>query len=399
MYDNLKLQFSELNKAINQSLSLEDYSKALELIRKANEICKRMYEESTSVADKEFWKKNNFSLKKLANHCKENLKEQGIVLEVSKPKEVKSISKNEDSHIDSKNNEEINYFIDDIDVRQFLISDGKKDTTFDDVCGMEEEKKFIENEFFLNAKERSLREELGIDNENFLLLYGVPGTGKTFFATAISNELKKRNSDVEVHFFAVKSPNIKDSKVGATEKNIQAIFEFSKQFERCVLFFDEFEAIVPSRNINTGDPTAKTSVATFLQLIEGFSSNDGILIIAATNYPEQIDTAILSRAKEKIEVPLPNKETIYQILKKGLGDWLEDSIDLDELSEKMIGYSGRDLKHFIQEVKKILFNEIKTANLYESKYTITKTMLEKALEKIKPVTLPKDIKRISAFKK
>ena len=267
---------------------------------------------------------------------------------------------------------------------------------------MEEEKALIEREFFLTEEERAFNEFLGKKAKTFILLYGVPGTGKTFFAKAISQELKMRSGD-DVPFFSIVGSQLSDCKVGATEKNIQAVFEFCKQFEHCVLFIDEFDTIAPDRKQANGDPTAASRVTVLLQMMDGFSSSKGTLVIAATNCPYNLDGAILSRANTRIEIPLPTYEVIYATLYAKIGSILADDVDLPNLAVRLDGYSNRDIKNFMESMKDMLADEFKRSrNMGDtrpfSEYRYTNEMIDMAFEKVVPTTKQSDIDRIEKFK-
>lgn len=297
----------------------------------------------------------------------------------------------------------INYVINGVDVSDFLSKDSNEVVCFDDVKGMEKEKALIEREFFLTEEQRAFNEYLGKKAKTFILLYGVPGTGKTFFAKAISEELKRRLGN-DVPFFSIVGSQLSDCKVGATEKNIQAVFEFCKQFEHCVLFIDEFDTIAPDRKQATGDPTAASRVTVLLQMMDGFSSSKGTLVIAATNCPYNLDGAVLSRANTRIEIPLPTYEVIYAVLKGKIGDKLEDDVNLDSLARRLNGYSNRDIKNFIENMKDSLADEFRKngSNGAGAKgfaqFRFTNAMINKAFQEIVPTTKKGDIERIEKFK-
>lgn len=292
-----------------------------------------------------------------------------------------------------------------VNVEQFLVKESNDVVTFDDVKGMTEEKKLIKREFFLDDEDRAFRASLGKKSKNFILLYGVPGTGKTFFAKAISEELK-RYSGGDIPFFSVVGSQLSDAKVGASERNIQALFEFCKQFEHCVLFIDEFDTLAPDRKIPTGDPTAAQRVTTLLQMMDGFSSSKGTLVIAATNCPYNLDGAVLSRANTRIEIPLPNYEVVYSVLKSKIGKKIAEDVDLSAFASRLArdGYSNRDIKNFIESMSDQLYDEFQNEKARGEKksfeeYRYTNVMIEKAFKEIVPTTKQSDKDRIEQFKK
>lgn len=298
----------------------------------------------------------------------------------------------------------INYVINGVNVKVFLTEEANDPVTFDDVKGMEKEKELIRSEFFLDDEDRAFNEYLGKKAKTFILLYGVPGTGKTFFAKAISEELK-RFSGNDTPFFSVVGSQLSDCKVGATEKNIQAVFEFCKQFEHCVLFIDEFDTIAPDRKQATGDPTAASRVTVLLQMMDGFSSSKGTLVIAATNCPYNLDGAVLSRANTRIEIPLPNYEVIYAVVKSKIGDKLAPNVDLSKLVSRLekLGYSNRDIKNFIGNMADSLSKERRLSKARGEKksfdqFCYTNEMIERAFAEIVPTTKQSDMARIQQFK-
>ena len=298
----------------------------------------------------------------------------------------------------------INYVANGVNVKEFLSNESNDPVTFDDVKGMEKEKELIRSEFFLDEEDRAFNEYLGKKAKTFILLYGVPGTGKTFFAKAISEELK-RYSGSETPFFSVVGSQLSDCKVGATEKNIQAVFEFCKQFEHCVLFIDEFDTIAPDRKQANGDPTAASRVTVLLQMMDGFSSSKGTLVIAATNCPYNLDGAVLSRANTRIEIPLPDYEVIYSVLYSKIGNKLASDVDLAMLAARLEerGYSNRDIKNFIGNMVDSLSKERRLSkargeNKSFDQFCFTNEMIEKAFAEIVPTTKQSDMDRIKEFK-
>ncbi len=305
---------------------------------------------------------------------------------------------------ESQSDGDINYVVNGVNVKDFLTDESNDVVTFDDVKGMEKEKALIKREFFLTEEQRAFNEYLGKKPKTFILLYGVPGTGKTFFAKAISEELK-RYSGGDIPFFSVVGSQLSDSKVGATEKNIQAVFEFCKQFEKCVLFIDEFDTLAPDRKQNTGDPTAASRVTVLLQMMDGFASAKGTLVIAATNCPYNLDGAVLSRANTRIEIPLPSYEVIYSVLKAKVGKNLSGEVDMQRLAARFEenGYSNRDIKNFIENIKDQLIDEFNAVQLKgESRgfeeFRYTNAMFEKAFREQPPTTKQSDVIRIEKFK-
>ena len=304
---------------------------------------------------------------------------------------------------DQKSDDGINYVANGVNVKDFLSNESNDPVTFADVKGMEKEKALIKREFFLTEEQRAFNEYLGKKAKTFILLYGVPGTGKTFFAKAISEELKK-HSGGNIPFFSIVGSQLSDCKVGATEKNIQAVFEFCKQFEHCVLFIDEFDTIAPDRKQANGDPTAASRVTVLLQMMDGFASAKGTLVIAATNCPYNLDGAVLSRANTRIEIPLPSYEVVISVLQSKIGDKLASDVSIENLAARLVrlGYSNRDIKNFIGNMVDSLADEFaKRSELGQrqnfNEFRFTNAIVEKAFNEIVPTTKQSDIQRIAQF--
>lgn len=407
---NLEMRFVELRKEIERYASISDYAQTKALIEKAMPLCSRIYSETSDPEKKQVMARNAEKLKEMYAYCEGKLGGDEEISyfpkphNPSKPAPVKG-AKGEKKQADApkkKDNDDIAYVINGVDVAQFIVRDSNDVVTFDDVKGMTEEKALIEREFFLTDEERAFNEFLGKKPKTFILLYGVPGTGKTFFAKAISQELKTRMGE-DIPFFSIVGSQLSDSKVGQSEKNIQAVFEFCKQFERCVLFIDEFDTLAPDRKQASGDPTAGSRVTVLLQMMDGFSSAKGTLVIAATNCPYNLDGAILSRANTRIEIPLPSYEVIYDILWTKIGANIAEDVSLETLAARLKGYSNRDIKNFIETMKDMLVDEFSRSRkqgdmrAFED-FKYTNEMIDKSLCKIVPSTKQSDIDRIAKFK-
>ena len=410
---NNEVRFVELRKEIELYLGAGDYAHSKMLIEKAMILCTKVYDTTPDPAKKQIMRDNALKLKQLYLECKRRLGECDELTydtpattkndrRSRPPRKRSGDKKNDDANVGE---DCINYSVNGVNVEEFLSKESNDVVTFDDVKGMDKEKALIKREFFLTEKQRAFNEQIGKKPKTFILLYGVPGTGKTFFAKAISEELKRYAED-DVPFFSIVGSQLSDCKVGATEKNIQAVFEFCKQFEHCVLFIDEFDTIAPDRKQANGDPTAASRVTTLLQMMDGFSSSKGTLVIAATNCPYNLDGAVLSRANARIEIPLPSYEVIYAVLHAKIGQRLASDVDLAKFAARLerLKYSNRDIKNFIGNMQDSLsdaFNqsEDKGEDPNAEDFFYTNEMIEKAFAEIVPTTKQSDILRIEQFKR
>lgn len=173
-----------------------------------------------------------------------------------------------------------------------------------------------------------------------ILLHGKPGTGKTLLAKALAKESGAA-------FFEVKTSKIIDMLAGEGNKNIAALFSLARKLAPSILFIDEIDALLSPRGIREQNWETQQK-AGFLTAVDGLTSeNSGVILLGATNLPQNIDAAILRRMPQKFEIPLPDKEGRLQILKLILEEQDLDAgiVDfLPQLAKESNGFSGSDLK-------------------------------------------------------
>ena len=225
---------------------------------------------------------------------------------------------------------------------------------FSDVIGLEEAKQAIQERVIEPAKHPDIYKKYGYKAGGGILLYGLPGTGKTMFAQAVANELEGK-------FFSVKASDLKAKWYGETEERIKKLFEDARKEKVAVIFIDEFEAIGIDRNKATNDLTASTVVPELLAQMQGFEQdNDNILlVIAATNRPWDIDSALTrpGRLDYKVYVELPNEECRKAMFSNYLKkvSYLESA--LVYLVKHTEGYNGADIKNVVDSLVKIVINK------------------------------------------
>lgn len=211
---------------------------------------------------------------------------------------------------------------------------------FDDVGGMDRVKEEIRMKIILPLRQPDLFKAYGKRAGGGILLYGPPGCGKTFLARATAGE-------VQAQFLAVGISDVLDMWIGQSEKNLHAIFEQARANQPCVLFFDEVDALGANRTdmLKSG---GRQIINQFLSELDGVkSSNDGVLILAATNAPWHLDPAFRrpGRFDRILFVPPPDQAARAAILRLLLkGKPVDDSIDFDALAKKTDQFSGADLK-------------------------------------------------------
>jgi len=187
---------------------------------------------------------------------------------------------------------------------------------------------------------------LGITAPKGILLHGPPGVGKTLLARAVATES-------EANFISVRGPEIFSKWVGESEKGIREIFRKARMAAPSIIFFDEFDALAPSRGGVTGDSrVGERVISQLLTEIDGLITLQNVVVIAATNRPDLLDPAVLrpGRFDRRLYVPAPDEEARYQIFKIKTRDMpLGDGVDLKELAIQSDGYSGADIDSIVRE--------------------------------------------------
>lgn len=218
----------------------------------------------------------------------------------------------------------------------------RPDITFADVGGMERVKEEVRMKIILPLQQPDLFRAYGKKVGGGILLYGPPGCGKTFLARATAGEVK-------ASFLAVGISDVLDMWIGQSEKNLHAIFEQARGHRPCVLFFDEVDALGANRTdmLKSG---GRQIINQFLSELDGIgASNEGVLILAATNAPWHLDPAFRrpGRFDRILFVPPPDATARAAILRLQLKGKPVTDIDFDALAAKTDGFSGADLKALV----------------------------------------------------
>ncbi|GAB4264738.1 ATP-dependent zinc metalloprotease FtsH [Thermincola ferriacetica] len=230
--------------------------------------------------------------------------------------------------------------------RARLHTDEKKRVTFDDVAGADEVKEELQEvvEFLKHPKKFN---ELGAKIPKGVLLYGPPGTGKTLLARAVAGE-------AGVPFFTISGSDFVEMFVGVGASRVRDLFEQAKKNAPCIVFIDEIDAVGRQRGagLGGGHDEREQTLNQLLVEMDGFSPNEGIIIIAATNRPDILDPALLrpGRFDRQIVVDSPDvkgREEILQVHVRGKP--LDEGVNLGVLARRTPGFTGADLANLVNE--------------------------------------------------
>ncbi|MBM3229277.1 AAA family ATPase [Candidatus Parvarchaeota archaeon] len=218
-------------------------------------------------------------------------------------------------------------------------------SSLDDIGGYEDVKEELRNAIMTPLENKELAYQYGLRPPNGLLFFGPPGTGKTMMMRALSKELN-------FGFYYVKTSNLLSQWYGESEKNISELFVEARKNAPCILFFDEIDSIGKKRGTAQNDEVTQRVLTVFLQELDGFKSKKDVIVIGATNIPNQLDGALLrpGRFDKIIYMPLPDKEARAAIFKVHLKKVpCATDVDFAALAAKTERFSGADIKNICTE--------------------------------------------------
>ncbi|MEV0250059.1 ATP-binding protein [Nocardia sp. NPDC050712] len=249
--------------------------------------------------------------------------------------------------------------------------------TLADVGGMAEVKRQLELSLLGPLRNPALAKAFGTSARGGLLLYGPPGCGKTFLASAVAGELG-------ANFYPIEIADILDIYTGASERNLHSVFEVARRNAPCVLFLDELDALGHKRSQMSGSATMRTVVNQLLtELDSATSDNDGVYVLGATNHPWDVDVALRrpGRFDRMVLVGLPDPAARAAILHYHLRDRPVTGVDLSALAHRTEGFSGADLAHVCTSATQLaLADSLRTGEVRP----VTMPDLESVLADIKP---------------
>ncbi|MGI0089758.1 MAG: CDC48 family AAA ATPase, partial [Nitrosopumilaceae archaeon] len=271
------------------------------------------------------------------------------------------------------------------------------DVSWDEVGGLENVKRELQEAVEWPMKYPMLYSKLGHRMPRGILLHGPSGTGKTLLAKAVATES-------EANFISVRGPELLSKWVGESERGIREIFRRARQASPCVIFFDEIDSIAPVRGVGGETAVTERVVSQLLTELDGIESLHGVVVLAATNRADMIDTALLrpGRFDKIVLVPMPDKESRKKILEistkeiptdkviKNETGKNPDYVDLEKLAESTDGLSGADVAAIANTAVSLVIHEFldkypdqKEAEKQASEAKVTMRHFEEAVRKVR----------------
>jgi transitional endoplasmic reticulum ATPase len=276
------------------------------------------------------------------------------------------------------------------------------DVSWEDVGGLEGTKERLRETIQWPLEYPEVFEELDMQAAKGVLMYGPPGTGKTLLAKAVANES-------ESNFISIKGPELLNKYVGESEKGVREVFSKARENAPTIVFFDEIDSIATERGKNSGDSgVGERVVSQLLTELDGLESLEDVVVIATTNRPDLIDSALLrpGRLDRHVHVPVPDETARRRIFEVHTRDKpLADDVDLDALARKTEGYVGADIEAVAREASmnasREFIGSVTREEVAESVGNVRVTMqhFEDALGEVNPSVTPETRERYEEIEK
>ena len=273
------------------------------------------------------------------------------------------------------------------------------DVTWADVGALANVREELQLAILAPVNHREQFDSLGLPQSSGVLLVGPPGCGKTLVAKAIANE-------AGINFISVKGPELLNMYVGESERAVRSVFLRAKNSRPCVIFFDELDSLAPKRSSSSSDGGSSSRVVNqLLTELDGVEGREGVWIMAATNRPDILDTAVLrpGRLDKILYVGFPAAEDRVEILraitKDGVRPKLGEGVSLAQLGTdpRCEGFSGADVGNLVRQASMIALRDVLRAGKMTGDVLVQSEHFERAFSSVRPSVGGRDRERYQAM--
>ena len=260
------------------------------------------------------------------------------------------------------------------------------DVKWTDIGGLDSFKKDLQEAVEWPLKYTEIYEKIGYSLPKGVMIHGPSGTGKTLLGKAVATES-------EANFISVRGPELLSKWVGESERGVREVFRRARQAAPCVIFFDEIDALAPIRGVGGDSMVTERVVSQLLTELDGVRSLTGVVVVAATNRIDMVDTALLrpGRFDKLLFIPMPDRESRKKILEiHATGKPLAKDVNLGKIADQTDGFSGADMASIVNTaVSVVLQNFISAypnpdeARKHISKADVSMKHFDEAVRKVK----------------
>jgi transitional endoplasmic reticulum ATPase len=272
------------------------------------------------------------------------------------------------------------------------------DIKWADIGGLDDVKKELQEAVEWPLKFPDLYKAIGYNMPKGVMLHGPSGTGKTLLAKAVATES-------EANFISIRGPELLSKWVGESERGVREVFRRARQAAPCVIFFDEIDALAPTRGMGGDSMVTERVVSQLLTELDGIQSLHGVVVLAATNRIDMVDPALVrpGRFDKIVAIPLPNKEARAQILTLNLeGKQKDKDVLVDRLVEMTEGFSGADVAALVNTAVSMVLQEYvakypkpEDAKLHLKEAIVTMDHFKEAAKKVRTSRESKPMEKVA----
>src|SRR5271156_1842333 len=273
------------------------------------------------------------------------------------------------------------------------------DVKWADIGGLEEVKKELQEAVEWPLKFPDLYKIIGYTMPKGGLLHGASGTGKTMLAKAVATES-------EANFISVRGPELLSKWVGESERGVREVFRRARQAAPCIIFFDEIDALAPTRGMGGDSMVTERVVSQLLTELDGVQALQGVVVLAATNRIDMVDPALLraGRFDKIISIPLPDDDARRQVLQIHMkGKPISKDVEVGQLVEMTAGFKGSDLTALVNTAVSIVlqaylakYPKPEDAKNHLSEAVVTYDNFKEAAKKVKSSRESNPMERVAA---